>query len=148
MTAPEPEDWKDPKRTHVLLSKGREVVGPGFLRVTGVAAKVTDKRENLGNHSRVNRVSKIEQHYPSQVNRVSQNSNMDQQADRVGQATLVSPNNSTDRRTDKVSWVGNTEHKNGGSSRVTNTEVRVIENSANTESQVMENLANMESRVT
>jgi hypothetical protein len=132
----------------VLLSKGHEVVGPGYLRVTGVAAKVTDKRENPGNHSRVNRVSKTEQHYLSRVNRVSQNSNMDRQADRVGQATRVSPNNSTDRRTDKVSRVGNTEHKNGGSSHATNTEVRVTENSANTESQVMENLANTESRVT
>jgi hypothetical protein len=80
----------------VVLSKGREVVGPGYSRVKGVAAKVMDKRENSGNHGRVNRVSKMEQHYPSQVNRVSQNNNTDQQADRVGQATWVSPNSNTD----------------------------------------------------
>jgi hypothetical protein len=68
MTAPELDDRKDPKRAHVVLSKGREVVGPGYSRVTGVAAKVTDKRENSGNHGRVNQVSKTEQHYPSQAN--------------------------------------------------------------------------------
>jgi hypothetical protein len=49
----------------VVLSKGHEVVRLGYSRVTGVAAKVTDKRENLGNHDRV---SKMEQHYPSHVN--------------------------------------------------------------------------------
>jgi hypothetical protein len=31
----------------------------------------------------------MEQHYTSQANRVSQNSNMDRQADRVGQVTQV-----------------------------------------------------------
>jgi hypothetical protein len=84
----------------VVLSKGREVVGPGYSRVKGVAAKVTDKRENSGNHDRVNRVSKTEQHYLSRVNRFSQNNNTDRQADRVGQATWVSPNSNTDRQTD------------------------------------------------
>jgi hypothetical protein len=62
MMAPESEDRKDPKRAHVVLSKGREVVGPGYSRVTGVAANVTDKTENSGNHGRVNRVDKMEQH--------------------------------------------------------------------------------------
>jgi hypothetical protein len=56
--APEPEDRKDPKRARVVPSKGREVVGPGYLRVIGVAAKITDKRENSGNHGWVNWVSK------------------------------------------------------------------------------------------
>jgi hypothetical protein len=87
--APEPEDRKDPKRARVVLSKGRKVVGPGHSRVTGVAAEVTDKRENLGNQHRVKWVSKPEQHYPSRVNRVSQNSNMDWQANWVGQVSLV-----------------------------------------------------------
>jgi transketolase N-terminal domain/subunit len=88
MTALESEDRRDPNRARVVLSKGHEVVGPGYLRVTGVAGKVTDKRENLGYHDR--------------VNRVSQNSNTDQQADRVGrvsrvgQVTRFSPNSSTD----------------------------------------------------
>jgi hypothetical protein len=35
---PEPEDGRNPKRAHVVLSKGRKVVGLGYLRVTGVAA--------------------------------------------------------------------------------------------------------------
>jgi hypothetical protein len=47
--ATEPEDEKDPKRAHVLLSKIREVVGPGYLRLTGATAKVMDGGENLGN---------------------------------------------------------------------------------------------------
>jgi hypothetical protein len=112
----EQEDRKDPKRARVVQSKGHEVVRPGYSRVTGVIVKITDKRENSGNHGRVNRVSKTEQHYPSRVNRVSQNSstdrrtdrvsqnsNTDQQADRVGrvgQVTQVSPNSSTNQRID------------------------------------------------
>jgi hypothetical protein len=79
--------------------QGHEVVGPGYSRVTGVAANVTNKRENSGNHGRVNRVSKTEQHYPSWVNQVSQNSNTDRQVDWVGQATRVFPNSSTDQLT-------------------------------------------------
>jgi hypothetical protein len=57
MMALEPEDRKDPKRACVVLSKGHEVVGPSYSMMRGVAAKVTDKRENSGNHGRVNRVS-------------------------------------------------------------------------------------------
>jgi hypothetical protein len=78
-------DSKDLKRAHLVLSKSREVVGLGYSRVAGVAAKVTDKRENLGNHGRVNQVSKTEQHYLSRVNWVSQNSNTDRQAIGLGQ---------------------------------------------------------------
>jgi hypothetical protein len=57
--------------------------------VTGVAAEVTNKSENLGNHDR--------------AKWVSQNINMDRQADWVGrvswvgQVTQVSPNSSMDR---------------------------------------------------
>jgi hypothetical protein len=54
----------------VVLSRGREVVGLGYSRVIGVAAKVMNKRENSGNHDR--------------VNEVSQNSCTDWQASRVG----------------------------------------------------------------
>jgi hypothetical protein len=57
MTAMELEDEKDPKRVHVVLSKGGEVVGPGYSRLTGASAKVMDKGENSGNPSRVNWVS-------------------------------------------------------------------------------------------
>jgi hypothetical protein len=70
---------------------------------------------------------------------------MDHQVSRV---TRVSRNSSPDRRTDRVSRVGNIEQKIGGSSWVANMESRVIENSANMESRVTENLANTESRVT
>jgi hypothetical protein len=134
----------------VVLSMGHEVVGLGYSRVKGVAARVIDKGENLGNHGQVNRVSKMEQYYLSQVNQVSHNSSMDRQADWVGQATRVSPNSSTDRRTYQVSWVnrarwvGNTEHKKGGSSRVANMESRVMENSVNTKNRVVQDSGGQE----
>jgi hypothetical protein len=83
--APVLEDRRDPKRARVVLSKGREVVWPGYSRVTDVATKVTNKRENSGNHDWVNRVGKTEQHYPSRVNRVSPNNNMDRRIDGVSQ---------------------------------------------------------------
>jgi hypothetical protein len=63
----EPEDEKDVKSAHVVLSKGHEVGGLGYSRFTGAATKVMDTGENLDNSSRVNRVSKMEQHYPSWV---------------------------------------------------------------------------------
>jgi hypothetical protein len=47
-------------KQRVILSMGREVVGPGHSRVKGVAAKVTDKKENSGNHGQVNWVRKKE----------------------------------------------------------------------------------------
>jgi hypothetical protein len=109
----EPKDENDPKRAHVVLSKGREVVGSGYLRLIGTTAKVMDMGENLGNPSRVNRVSKMEQHYPSRISWVSQDNSIDRQADRVSQ------NSGMDRRADRVSRVrqdGNTEQKIGGSS--------------------------------
>jgi hypothetical protein len=93
MMSLESEDRRDPKRAHVvLLFKGCEVVGLGYSGVTDVAAKVMDKKENSGNHDL--------------DNQVSQNSNTDRQADRVGrvsrvgQVTRVSPNSSIDRPTD------------------------------------------------
>jgi hypothetical protein len=108
MMAPEPEDKRDPKRARVVLSKGCEVVGPGYSMVTGVVAKVTDKSGNSDNHDR--------------VNRVSQNSNTDRQADRVGQVTRDSPNSNADQWTDQVSWVDNREQKKGGYNRVASME--------------------------
>jgi transketolase N-terminal domain/subunit len=41
----ESEDKRDPKRAHVVLSKGHKVLGRGYSRVTGVAAEVTNKSE-------------------------------------------------------------------------------------------------------
>jgi hypothetical protein len=120
--AAEPED-EGPKRAHVVLSKGCEVVGAGYSRLTGAAAKVMDKGENLGNPSRV-----------------SQDNSTDRQADRVSQ------NNSTDRRADRVSQVGSMESR--VMENLSNTESRVIENLTNMESRVTQNSANTESRVT
>jgi hypothetical protein len=104
-----------------VLSKVHEVVEPGRLRLTGAAAKVRDRGENSGNPSRVNQASKTEQHYPSRVSRVNQDSEMDWQADPVSQdkstdqqadqVSRVSQNSSTDQRADRVSRVGNTEQK-------------------------------------
>jgi hypothetical protein len=71
----EPGDEKDLKRAQVVLSKGHEVVGPGYSRMSGAAAEVMHKGENSGNSNRVNQVSKTEQRYPSRVkwtDRVSQ----------------------------------------------------------------------------
>jgi hypothetical protein len=73
------KDEKDPKRARGMLSKGHEVDGLGYSRLTGAAAKVTDRGENLGNSSR--------------VSWVNQGSNTDRQADRVSQ---VSQDNSMD----------------------------------------------------
>jgi hypothetical protein len=114
--ATEPEDEKDPKKARVVLSKGCEVVEPGHSRLIGAVAKVTDRGENSGNSSRVNQFSKTEQHYLSQVSRVNQDSNTDQQEDWIGwvsqdnsmdrqanRVSQVSQNNSTDRRADRVS---------------------------------------------
>jgi hypothetical protein len=143
-------DEKYPKRAHVVLPKGGEVVGPGYSRLIGVATKVTDRGEILCNPSGVNRVSKTEQHYPSRVSQVSQDNSTDRQADWVSQ---VSQNSSIDRWADQVSRVNqarevaNTEQKIGGSSQVANMESRVTENSTNMECRVTKNAANTESRI-
>jgi hypothetical protein len=54
MMATEPEGEKDSRRACVVLSKGCVVVRPGYSRLTGAAAKVTDRGENLGNPNQVN----------------------------------------------------------------------------------------------
>jgi hypothetical protein len=41
VTVPKSEDEKDPKRTRMVLSKGREVVRPGYSRLSRDAASVT-----------------------------------------------------------------------------------------------------------
>jgi hypothetical protein len=53
---PELEDEKDLKRARKVLSKGREVVGPGYSRLSGDAARVVDKGEESSNPIRVDRV--------------------------------------------------------------------------------------------
>jgi hypothetical protein len=61
-------DEKDPKRAWVVLSKGHEVVGTGYSRLSGAVAVVMHKGDNSVNPNQVNRVSKTEQCYPSRVN--------------------------------------------------------------------------------
>jgi hypothetical protein len=55
---PESENEKDPKRARMLLSKGREVAGPDYLRLSGDVARVADRGEESGNPNRVDRVHK------------------------------------------------------------------------------------------
>jgi hypothetical protein len=82
MTDTELEDEKDLKRAPVVLSKGHEVVRPGYSRLTGAAAKVMDMGENSGNDSQV---SKMEQRYLRRVSRVNQGNNTDRHVDQVSQ---------------------------------------------------------------
>jgi hypothetical protein len=53
---PESKNKKDPKRACMVLSKGHKVVGPGYSRLSGDAALVTDKGEESGNPNQVDRV--------------------------------------------------------------------------------------------
>jgi hypothetical protein len=55
-TVPESEDEKDPKGTHMVLSKGREVVESSNSRLLGDAARVTDIGGESGNPNLVDRV--------------------------------------------------------------------------------------------
>jgi hypothetical protein len=48
MMAPKPEDWKDPKRARVVLSKGHEVIGLSYSWVTGVATKGHGQERKFG----------------------------------------------------------------------------------------------------
>jgi hypothetical protein len=52
---PELEGEKDPKRARMVLSKGREVIRLGCSRLSGDAARATN-REESGNLNRVDRV--------------------------------------------------------------------------------------------
>jgi hypothetical protein len=40
------EDEKDLKRTHMVLSKGHEMVGPSYSRLSGDGARVMDRQES------------------------------------------------------------------------------------------------------
>jgi hypothetical protein len=50
------DDEKDPKRAHVVLSQGHEVVGPGYSKLSSAAAMETDKVRCSDNLNRVTRV--------------------------------------------------------------------------------------------
>jgi hypothetical protein len=51
------EDEKDPKRAHVVLSQGHEVVGPGYSMMSSAAAMGKDKGRRWDNPNRVTRVT-------------------------------------------------------------------------------------------
>jgi predicted RNA-binding protein with PUA domain len=53
---PESENEKDRKRALMVLSKGHEVVGLGYSRLSRDAASVADRGEESGNPNRVDRV--------------------------------------------------------------------------------------------
>jgi hypothetical protein len=55
-TVPESEDENDPKRTRRVLSKGHEVVKPGYSRLSVDAARVVDRGGESGNPNWVDRV--------------------------------------------------------------------------------------------
>jgi hypothetical protein len=132
-TVPESKDEKDPKRTPRVLSKGHEVVGLGYSRLSGDAARVVDIGAESGN--------------PNWVDRVHREYDKDRQTDRVTQDSWGNrDSNLKSENSSRVNRVGNTEQKTRGSNWVVNTESRVAENSANTERRVADNSANMENR--
>jgi hypothetical protein len=53
VTVPESIDEKDPKRTRMVLSKSREVVGRGYSRLLGDAARVANRGGQSGNPNSV-----------------------------------------------------------------------------------------------
>jgi hypothetical protein len=55
-TVPESEEEKDPKRTCMVLSKGREVVGLGYSRLLGDATRVPDKGGESAKSNWVDRI--------------------------------------------------------------------------------------------
>jgi hypothetical protein len=74
MMATEPEDEKDPKRAHAVMSRGHEVVRPGYSRLLGDAARVTYRREESGNPSLVHQ----EHDTDRRTNQVTRDSQSDQ----------------------------------------------------------------------
>jgi hypothetical protein len=53
VTVLESKDEKDQKRACMVLSKGCEVVGPGYSRLSGDAARAADRGEKSSNPGRV-----------------------------------------------------------------------------------------------
>jgi hypothetical protein len=50
------EDEKDPKRARVMLSQGREVVGPGYSKLSSATATLMDKGRSSDILNRVTQV--------------------------------------------------------------------------------------------
>jgi hypothetical protein len=165
----ESEDEKDLKRAHMVLSKGHEVVGSGYSRLSGDAARVMDRVEELGNPNRVDWVcweydtdrwtdwvtrdsrgnrdgySGRRADWVTRDSLSNQDYNSGRQIDWVTQDSRCNWGGGSGQPADRVTQVsrGNRDSnpKSGNSSRVT-------KNSANVESQVTKNSATMKSRVT
>jgi hypothetical protein len=115
------EDEKDPKRAHVVLSQGREVVGPGYSKLSSDATTETDKGRHSDNLNRVTRVGNRDGR-PGNPNQVAWVNNREQQwLDYSG----------------RVGRVSNTEQESGSASRDANTE----QHSVNTENRVTQDSA-------
>jgi hypothetical protein len=126
----------------MVLYKGHEVVGLGYSRLSGDAARVADRGRESDNPNRVGRVCQEYNmdrwtDWVTRGGRGIQDGGSGQQADRV---TRVNQHNGDSNpksgNTSRVNRVGNTEQKTGGSSRVVNTESRVAQYLANAESGV------------
>jgi hypothetical protein len=87
-TVPESEDEKDPKRTRMVLSKGPKVVRPGYSRLSGDAARVTDRGGEFGN--------------PNWVDQVRWEYNTDGQTDQVTQDSRGNQDGYSDQWVDQV----------------------------------------------
>jgi hypothetical protein len=78
----------DPKKTRMVLSKGHEVVGPSYSRLSGDAARVMNRGEESGN--------------PNFVDRVHREYDTDRQTDWVTQDSQGNRDGYSGRRAD---WV-------------------------------------------
>jgi hypothetical protein len=160
-TVLELEDEKDLKRTCMVLSKGHKVVGSGYSRLSGDAARATDRGGESGNPNWVDQVHR-EYDMDRWIDRVTQDSrgNRDGYSGRrtywVSRDSWGNRDGSSGQQANRVTWVsrGNRDGtlRSGNSSQVTQnlatTESRGSKKSANTESRVTEKSTNMKSRVT
>jgi hypothetical protein len=97
-TVSELEKEKDPKKARMVLSMGHEVVRPGYSRLLGVAARVADGGEELGN-----------------PNRVCQEYDMDQWTYWVTRDSRCDQDGYSGRQADQVTWDswGNQDYDSG-----------------------------------
>jgi hypothetical protein len=127
----ESEDEKDPKSARMVLSKGCEVVGLGYSRLLGDAARATDRGEESGNLSWGGRVRR-DYNTDRQIDRVTWDSrgNWDRYSGRrtdwVTQDSRGNRDGGSGQQADRVTRVsqGNRDSnpKSGNPSRVVNTE--------------------------
>jgi hypothetical protein len=100
------EDEKDPKRACVVLSQGREVVGPGYSKLSSAVAIETDKSRRSDNLNRVTQVGDKDGR-PGNPNRVIQVNSREQQW--PGYSGWFGWVTNTEQEPRSASWVANTE---------------------------------------